>query len=65
MADAASSRFSLPKDLWHGWPTALRLHHSPTHLRLHVNLDDATSANNDCQSVHATIASEKERYAHT
>jgi len=44
---------------------AVRLHHSPIHLRLHVNLDDATSANNDCESVHATIASEKERNAHT
>jgi len=35
--------------------TAHRLHHSPTHLRLHVNLDDATSANNDWQPVHASI----------
>ena len=34
----------------------LDLHQSPNHLHLHVNLDDATSANNDCQSVHATIA---------
>jgi len=63
MADAASSRFSHQKDQWIA--RALRLHQSPIHLHLHVNLDDATSANNDCESVHATIASEKERYAHT
>ncbi|KAG4980982.1 hypothetical protein JHK85_034940 [Glycine max] len=45
MADAASSRFTTKKYQWIG--RALRLHHSPTHLHLHVNLDGATSANND------------------
>ena len=63
MADAASSRFTTKKYQWIG--RALGLHHSPTHLHLHVNLDDATSANNDCQSVHATIAADKERYIYT
>ncbi|KAG5119809.1 hypothetical protein JHK82_034229 [Glycine max] len=60
-AAASSSRFTTKKYQWIG--RALRLHHSPTHLHLHVNLDSATSANNDCQSVHATIADEKESKA--
>ena len=43
MADAASSRFSFQKI--NG--LIVPLHHS------HMNLDDATSANNDCdQSLH-------------